>query len=148
MFCTTSSAFHLEIIDYENTSHGCTREDKNLLLTSLQVIDNSRKWETIAPFLYTWEVQYLISWLKDILADREVPDRLMFTEPCISVQLSDVSPQNNTFCFRFFLLHEATPPWWISLSDKPYALSISCERVDIEQAIAHLTKQTGSFPIR
>lgn len=148
MFSTTSSAFHLEIIDYEFSSHERTREDKNLLLTSLQLIDNRRRWETIAPFVYTWEVQYLVSWLKDIMADREVPDRLSFTEPCISIQLSEVSQDSHTFCFQFLLLYEATPPWWTSFCDNPYALSIPCKRVDIERAIGYLSNQISSFPIR
>lgn len=148
MFRTTNSAINLEIIDYENPQGGSTHEDRNLLLTNLQLVDRHRRWDTIAPFLYTWEVRYLINWLSDLLADREVPDRLSFVEPCITIQLRNVSAGKDAFCFWFSLLYEATPPWWNQPLDKPYTLTIECTGHDIEQAIHYLAKQVAPFAVR
>lgn len=148
MFQSTQSAFNLDVINYENPGGDPTHEDRNLLLTCLQLVDKSRRWETIAPLLYTWEVQYLQNWLSDILMDREVPDRLGFMEPCVSIHLNAVSHPPETFCFRFLLSYEAAPPWWLMPLDNPYILSVDCTKDTIRQAIGHLTDQLASFPVR
>ncbi|MCK8495926.1 MULTISPECIES: WapI family immunity protein [Spirosoma] len=148
MFYTSKSSFNLEVINYESPRGGPTLEDKNLLLTCLQLVDKNRRWETIAPILHTWEVKHLIGWLSDILGSRDVPNKLSFSEPCLVIQLTECSPQKDRFCFRFLLSYEATPPWWAMPLDDPYPLIIECNRTSIAEAIGHLSSQLALFPIR
>lgn len=148
MFHSTQATFNLEIINYESPQGGPTREDRNLLLTCLQLVDKNRRWETIAPILHTWEIQLFVNWLNDILAGRIVADQLTFSEPCLVIQFSQATPRKDRFCFTFLLSYEATPPWWMMPLDNPYQLSIECSRNELHDAITYLVSQLNRFPIR
>ncbi|WP_338869316.1 hypothetical protein WBJ53_19810 [Spirosoma sp. SC4-14] len=148
MFHTTQATFNLEVINYESPRGGQTREDRNLLLTCLQLVDKNRRWETITPMLHTWEIQHFVSWLNNIIDGHETPHQLTFSEPCLAIQLTEANPQKDVFCLSFLLSYEATPPWWMMPLDNPYRLSIECSRHALRDAINHLTSQLNRFPIR
>jgi hypothetical protein len=148
MFRSAQSAFTFEILDYENPDGGRTEEEANLLLTCLRLMDRGRQWETITPLLHTWDMDKIVNWLTDIVADREVPDGLSFVEPCLAIELIRVAPDREHYYFAILLRSEAIPPWCAETPATPYMLSVDCNRAGICQAINGLTVQIGSFPIR
>ncbi|MBC3788767.1 WapI family immunity protein [Spirosoma utsteinense] len=148
MFYSTHASVQLEVLSYENPAAGQTPDDGNVLVTCLRLIDRGRRWDTIAPILYTWDIQKLIYWFSDMLADREVPDGLMFAEPCLAIELSRVSANRERYWFRILLRFEATPPWYQESPDTPYVIPIDCSRNSISEAVSGLTAQLLAFPVR
>lgn len=148
MFQTDQSAFAFEVINYETPHGGRSLEDKNLLLTYLQLVDKGNRWETIAPILHTWELQRFKGWLSDILLNRQSATILTISEPCIAIHLKDVSPNGQKFTFCFLLSYEAIPPWSDTSLDEPYPLFIECDRRAVLGAIGFLSNQLTQFPVR
>lgn len=147
MFQSVQSAFTVEILDYENPEAGQTVEEVNLLLTCLRVADRGHRWEVITPFLHTWDMNKILNWFSDIVADREVPDGLSFAEPFLCLELRSVVPDRGHYCFAISLRDEAAPHRE-QVCAIPYVLLFDVDRAGICQAIHGLTDQIKQFPVR
>jgi hypothetical protein len=147
MFQSAQSAFTVEILNYENPEAGQSNEEAALLLTCLRLMDRGRRWEVITPDLRIWDLNKLLNWLNDIVADREVPDGLSFANACLAIELRGVAPDQGAYTFAISLWHEMAPPWQPA-SDAPYVLSVNSNRLGMGQAIKVLSDQIEGISVQ
>lgn len=147
LFRSAQSAFAVDILEYENPAGDQPGEEDNRLLTCLRLVDRGRAWEIITAILFTWDMERIVRWLGDIVADREVPDGLSFADPSLSIELRYAAPDRGQYCFAIVLKNEALPPWQ-EPSRVPYVVTVDGDRAGMTKAINELSRQIKAFPPR
>ena len=139
------SFFELTILDYENASDSPSSADRNLLWLALRSGWQHHQSASTSAILYTYEVAKLLNWLRTLLATGRSPGRLVFTEPCLSIEC--ISADADEFLLQVKLAFEIAPEWH-SDPFAPFWLPLVITKRQLADAINQLATQSINFPVR
>jgi hypothetical protein len=80
--------FRLEIVRYQYPELLTPLDyDSNWLIIKIEVYKDGKNWNRSDPALLTWEAEQIISWFRDVAANKLVNTPLEFIEPNLSFSL-------------------------------------------------------------
>lgn len=120
--------------------------DSNWLNVKIEVSHQRGKWSAIDPALLTYEVQWLIDWLRALSAGKYDKRHLWFTEPCLSFHLSPAEGDPDKLVIEFS--HEFEPPWATKDPDEQHQIEFSLTSIDLIGAAQSLENQLRRYPRR
>lgn len=77
----------LEILRYEFPDNLNDKYDANWLIVRMTAADGQERWTASDPALLTWELAWLITWLRNLADGGATADRLDFIEPCLAFEV-------------------------------------------------------------
>lgn len=83
-----NNSFVMSLVGYQFPELEDVEYDSNWLNVKIALSHQRGKWSTIDPALLTYEVQWLIDWLKAVSARKYDNRQVSFMEPCLSFHLS------------------------------------------------------------
>jgi hypothetical protein len=101
-------SFTMSLIGYQFPELEDVEYDSNWLTVKIVVSDRRGKWSAVEPALLTYEVEWLIDWLKELSAGKYDKRHLSFTEPCISFHLLPSEGKPDRLAIEFS--HGFRPP--------------------------------------
>ena len=104
-----NNSFMMSLVGYQFPELEDVEYDSNWLNVKIAVTHERGKWSTIDPALLTYEVQWLIDWLKAVSARKYDNRHLWFTEPCLSFHLSPAEGDPDKLIIE--LSHGFRSPW-------------------------------------
>lgn len=141
-----SQTVEFKITNYQFPDNKEGDWDGNWLNIYLKVDSKVGKWQTIDPYLTTWEVQEIIDWCDQLSANKEPEFRLMkFTEPNLSFELLN-EPTNNKKLIRIKFDLECRPK--SATDDKEYFVDISVDRDELITIKKGLIDELNKYPER
>ena len=138
------SFFKLNIVGYEFPANEHDYWDANWLVLRIRAYSRGRTWLVKNPCLTTFEVERLISWLKNISSNTINGDSPDFLEPVINFQLS--VDQKGDKCLKVKCLHPTRRK--IMNRVKHLVIRFPAKRINFEALIADLQGQLDRFPQR
>ena len=139
------SFFELNILDYENAPDSPSSADRNLLWVAVRSGWQHHQSTATAAILHTYEIEPLIAWLRQLQTGGRLPGRLLFSEPCLSIEC--LSADSEEFLLQVKLAFEIAPDW----HDDPFSpfwLPVVVSKRKLSEAIEELTRQFIKFPVR
>lgn len=150
-FCLTMlligqrSFFELNILDYEYSVTSLSRPDRNLLWVAVRSGWQHHQSTSTAAIIHTYEIENLLGWLRHIYQTGRPQARLLFTEPCLSIEC--ISAGTDEFLLQIKLAFEVAPNWHND-PFSPFWLPVVVSKSNMAEAIDQLEKQFTKFPIR
>jgi len=136
----------MSLVGYQFPALEDVEYDSNWLNVKIAVSHQGSKWSTVDPALLTYEVQWLIDWLRAVSA-REYDNRhLVFIEPCLSFHLSPAEGDPDKLVIG--LSHEFRPPWASGDPGEEYEIVFSLKSIDPTGAAQSLENQLRQYPQR
>ena len=120
--------------------------DSNWLNVKIGVSHQRGKWSTTDPALLTYEVKWLIDWLRALSAGKYDNRHLWFTEPCLSFHLSPAEGEPDKLVIE--LSHEFRPPWATRDLDEQHQIVFPLTSIDLVGAARSLESQLRRYPQR
>lgn len=139
------SFFELTILDYENAPDSPSSADRNLLWLALRSGWQHHQSASTSAILHTYEIVKLLNWLRTLLATGRPPGRLVFAEPCLSMEC--ISADADEFLLQIKLAFEIAPNWHND-PFAPFWLPVVVTKHKLAEAIHQLADQSISFPVR
>jgi len=139
------SFFELNILDYENAPDSPSSADRNLLWVALRSGWQHHQSTSTAAILYTYEISTLLDWLRQLHTTGRSQGRLVFTEPCLSLEC--ISADSDEFLLQIKLAFEIAPDWHDDPLS-PFWLPVVVTRHKLAEAIGQLSDQFLNFPVR
>ncbi len=139
------SFFELMILDYENAPDSPSSADRNLLWLAIRSGWQHHQSASTSAILHTYEVAKLLGWLRSLYTTGRPPGRLVFTEPCLSIEC--ISAEADEFILQVKLAFEIAPNWH-SDPFSPFWLPVVVTRHKLADAISQLADQSVNFPVR
>ena len=139
------SFFEMTILDYENAPDSPSSADRNLLWLALRSGWQHHQSASTSAILYAYEVTKLLNWLRTLHTTGRPTGRLVFTEPCLSIEC--ISADADEFLLQIKLAFEIAPDWH-SDPFAPFWLPVVITKRRLSDAINQLTDQSISFPVR
>jgi len=141
-----NNSFMMSLVGYQFPELEDVEYDSNWLNVKIVVSHQGSKWSTTDPALLTYEVQWLIDWLRAVSARKYDNRHLWFTEPCLSFHLSPAEGDPDKFVIE--LSHEFRPPWASEDLDEEYEIVFSLTSIDLICAAQSLEDQLRRYPQR
>ena len=121
-------------------------DDSNWLNVKIEVSHQQGKWSAVDPALLTYEVKWLIDWLRAVSDGKYDERHLWFLEPCLSFHLSPEKGDPDKLIIEF--AHEFGPPWATEDLDEEHQLVFSLSSIDLIAAAQSLENQLRRYPQR
>ncbi|QWG34028.1 PadR family transcriptional regulator [Bacillus mycoides] len=133
-------ALHLEAVKYQykDAKDEC---DRNWLMVKAKLLEESKVFETMDPFLQTSDLQYMIKWFEAL--PNPTYTELDFTEPNLAFEFMGEKEGEIHIVIR--LSQELNPPW---CKEEEYEFSISITQDDRENILRAIEEQQKKFPKR
>lgn len=139
-------SFKMSLVGYQFPELEDVEYDSNWLNVKIEVSHHRGKWSAIDPALLTYEVEWLIDWLRAVSAAKFDKRHLWFTEPCLSFHLSPAEGDPNKLVIEFS--NEFKPPWATEDPDEQHQLAFSLRSIDLIGAASSIENQLGRYPQR
>ena len=120
--------------------------DSNWLNVKVEVSNERGSWSAIDPALLTYEVAWLIEWLRAVSAGRYDEREESFLEPCVSFHLSPPEGEPKHFVVQFS--HGFEPPWATRDPDEEHKIVFPLSSIDLIGAAESLENQLRRYPQR
>ena len=102
-------------------------------------------WTFRYPALTCDDSKYVAVWLRALARPELLSDTLAFTEPNLSIAVSDHSPDLVTFDIGLDL--EFSPPWaHRGRAGTPFVIRVRLTRQAVEQAAAEWEQEIAAYP--
>ena len=141
-----NTSFMMALVGYQFPALEDDEDDSNWLNVKIAVSHQGGKWSTVDPALLTYEVQWLIDWLRAVSARNYDNRHQVFTEPCLSFHLSPAEGQPDELIIG--LSYEFRPPWASKDLNEEYEIVFSLTSVDLMGAAQSLEHQLRRSPRR
>ena len=138
-------SFTMSLIGYQFPELEDVEDDSNWLQVKIVVNHRRGKWSAVDPALLTYEVEWLIDWLKELSAGKYDKRELRFTEPCISFHLLPSKGEPDRLAIGFS--YEFRPPWAKDLHEE-HQIAFPLASIDLMNAAQLLENQLHQYPRR
>jgi len=135
----------MSLIGYQFPDLEDVEDDSNWLQVKIVVNHRRGKWSAVDPALLTYEVEWLIDWLKELSAGKYDKRDLWFTEPCISFHLLPSKGEPDRLAIGFS--YEFRPPWAKDLHEE-HQIAFPLASIDLMNAAQLLENQLHQYPRR
>ena len=139
-------SFGMSLTGYQFPELSDVEHDSNWLNVRIEVKHPRGKWSAVDPALLTYEVQWLIDWLRSVSAGGHDKRHLWFTEPCLSFHLSPTETEPDKLVVEFS--HEFRPPWATEDLDEQPNIVFQLKSIDLIDAAQSLEDQLRRYPQR
>ena len=120
--------------------------DSNWLNVKIEVSNQQGKWSAIDPALLTYEVQWLIDWLRALSGGNHDKPQIWFTEPCLSFYLSPAEGDPEKLVIE--LAQGFAPPWATKDPGEQHQIEFPLTSIDLIAAAQSLENQLRRYPQR
>lgn len=142
------TSLRLAIVGYEFPEEADAEYDSNWLMVRLSVTLPQGSWTATHPFLLTYEVAELATWLEEVADDKQTENEIWFVEPNIRFQVVE-TPMGRS-CLRAYFAAECRPPWayLIEYPEGDQFAEFALQELDLYQAAESLRAQLARYPPR
>lgn len=141
-----NSSFTMSLVGYQFPELEGEEDDSNWLNVKIEVSNQRGKWSAIDPALLTYEVEWLIDWLRALSAGNYVERESGFFEPCLSFHLSPAEGDPDELVIE--LSHGFAPPWTTKGSGEQHQIVFPLTSIDLTGAAQSLENQLRRYPQR
>lgn len=133
-------SLHLEVVNYQykDAKDEC---DRNWLRVKAKLSEENKVFETMDPFLQTYDLQYMIKWFESL--PNPTYNELDFIEPNLAFEFMGGKAGEFNIVIRLSL--ELNPTWY---KEEEYGFSIGITQEDRENIIRSIEEQQRKFPKR
>ncbi|GLV64540.1 hypothetical protein Bmyc01_32100 [Bacillus mycoides] len=133
-------ALRLEVVNYQfnDAKDEC---DRNWLRVKAKLSEENKVFETMDPFLQTYDLQYMKKWFESL--PNPTYNELDFIEPNLAFEF--MGGKSGEFNIVIHLSLELNPAW---CKEEEYEFSIGITQDDRENIIRSIEEQQRKFPKR
>ena len=139
-------SFTMTLLGYQFPELEHVEYDSNWLNVKIDVSQERGSWSATDPALLTYEVAWLIDWLRAVSAGRYDEREQEFLEPCVSFHLSPTEGEPHNLVIEFS--HGFEPPWATNDRDEQHQIVFPLTSVDLIGAAQSLEDQLRQYPQR
>ncbi|PEQ41070.1 PadR family transcriptional regulator [Bacillus cereus] len=133
-------SLHLEVVNYQYKD-AIDECDRNWLRVKAKLSEENKVFETMDPFLQTYDLQYMIKWFEFL--PNPTYNELDFIEPNLAFEF--MGEKEGKFHIAIRLSLELKPAW---CKEEEYEFSIGITQDDRENIIRSIEEQQRKFPKR
>ena len=136
----------MTLVGYQFLELQYVEYDSNWLNVKIEATNERGRWSAIDPALLTYEVAWLIDWLRAVSAGNYEEREQEFLEPGVSFHLSPMEGEPHDLVIE--LAYDFKPPWATYDRDEQQQLFFPLTSVDLISAAQSLENQLRQYPQR